>query len=299
MDTKGLGIFFGVLVIATAGLSAGLIMGEVIDFAEPGVLHHIGLVALACTPALAGLAVRVARGGSGLPPVAPIPRVLGVVVAISMPVVFLVLYTGTTLAGLSTPQWEMTVALQSIAGEGEPVPNLPGIGPVLVVAGWLLSIVLGATVFAAVALGQELGWRGFLFPALRPLGAVPAHAVTTLVWLLWCVPLAYAWSMGATGGLDAGLLLRSAGVLVLLSIMLNALVGRWHNVGLCALGLGAYLGQAAGIWRLLFPTDQPPYTGATGLVGLGLFAVLCVAVLLLTRRGGPGAQPAGAHSPAA
>jgi len=95
------------------------------------------------------------------------------------------------------------------------------------------------------------------------------------------------------------LLLRSAGVLVLLSIMLNALVGRYHNVGLCALGLGAYLGQVAGIWRLLFPTDQPPYTGATGLAGLALFAVLCVAVLLLTRRGGTGAHPAGTRSAAA
>ncbi|WP_205649451.1 CPBP family intramembrane glutamic endopeptidase [Agromyces sp. LHK192] len=39
------------------------------------------------------------------------------------------------------------------------------------------------------AFGEELGWRGWLQPALRPLGIVPALLITGVIWGLWHAPI--------------------------------------------------------------------------------------------------------------
>jgi membrane protease YdiL (CAAX protease family) len=44
-------------------------------------------------------------------------------------------------------------------------------------------------VVAVFALGEEIGWRGFLLPALRPLGPVPALVLTGAIWGFWHTPI--------------------------------------------------------------------------------------------------------------
>jgi membrane protease YdiL (CAAX protease family) len=67
------------------------------------------------------------------------------------------------------------------------------------VAGTLLVIGLGFTLNCGAALGEEIGWRGFLTPALHQrLGFVKASFVTGCVWAMWHWPLIFA------GGYDAG-----------------------------------------------------------------------------------------------
>ncbi|WP_255266051.1 CPBP family glutamic-type intramembrane protease [Microbacterium hominis] len=39
------------------------------------------------------------------------------------------------------------------------------------------------------ALGEELGWRGWLLPKLMPLGAIPAILISGVIWGLWHAPL--------------------------------------------------------------------------------------------------------------
>lgn len=46
-----------------------------------------------------------------------------------------------------------------------------------------------ATINAVMAFGEELGWRGFLVPALRPLGTWPTLLISGAVWGLWHSPL--------------------------------------------------------------------------------------------------------------
>ncbi|MRG61384.1 CPBP family intramembrane metalloprotease [Agromyces sp. CFH 90414] len=47
-----------------------------------------------------------------------------------------------------------------------------------------------ATLFSSfAAFGEELGWRGWLLPALRPLGTVPALVLTGVIWGLWHSPI--------------------------------------------------------------------------------------------------------------
>jgi len=52
-----------------------------------------------------------------------------------------------------------------------------------------LGLVLGATLFALAAFGEELGWRGLLLTALAPLGFWKLSLVTGLIWGIWHAPL--------------------------------------------------------------------------------------------------------------
>jgi len=65
--------------------------------------------------------------------------------------------------------------------------------------GWLLSLsalaqsLASALTLATVsALGEEIGWRGWLLPSLRPLGLWPAIALSGALWGVWHAPLILA-----------------------------------------------------------------------------------------------------------
>ncbi len=66
---------------------------------------------------------------------------------------------------------------------GTPVPAA---AVVLVVA---VNAVIGLVVTFVAAMGEEIGWRGWLWPALRPLGRVRAMIVMGLIWSLWHLPV--------------------------------------------------------------------------------------------------------------
>ncbi len=50
------------------------------------------------------------------------------------------------------------------------------------------GLLTGPTVLIVSALGEELGWRGFLHRELEPLGRWPRPALTGLLWGLWHLP---------------------------------------------------------------------------------------------------------------
>ena len=56
---------------------------------------------------------------------------------------------------------------------------------------WLqvLLVVAAAPFNAIAALGEEIGWRGWLLPRLMPLGTLPALLLSGVIWALWHAPL--------------------------------------------------------------------------------------------------------------
>jgi len=79
--------------------------------------------------------------------------------------------------GLTDEQIEENLA----ALESLPVP--------LVVLFVVQGIIAGATVNAVAALGEELGWRGFLLSELSPLGFWKLSVITGFIWGVWHAPI--------------------------------------------------------------------------------------------------------------
>ena len=65
--------------------------------------------------------------------------------------------------------------------------SLPPLG--LLVGLQLLAIPFGAIFNSIFAFGEEVGWRGWLLTALRPLGTWPALLLSGVIWGLWHAPL--------------------------------------------------------------------------------------------------------------
>lgn len=67
--------------------------------------------------------------------------------------------------------------------------ELPELSTALLVGAQFVNIALGSLVNTVPALGEELGWRGWLVPRLRPLGTAGTILVSGVVWGLWHAPL--------------------------------------------------------------------------------------------------------------
>jgi len=64
--------------------------------------------------------------------------------------------------------------------------EIPGLVLVLITAA---TVIAGLVVTMLATLGEEIGWRGWLWPALTPLGRVPAAIVGGIIWSLWHLPV--------------------------------------------------------------------------------------------------------------
>jgi membrane protease YdiL (CAAX protease family) len=69
------------------------------------------------------------------------------------------------------------------------MPGAEQVAPGLIAAGQILAaITLAPLINTLFALGEELGWRGFLLPELLPLGQWKAVLVSGVIWGLWHAP---------------------------------------------------------------------------------------------------------------
>jgi membrane protease YdiL (CAAX protease family) len=160
-------------------------------------------LAVMATPAIAALVVvffvekHAAKGerrrALGLGSVRPVGRFIRyLVLALFVPPVLILvaLLVGTALGlypadvvNFSGFQETLDAQLEAIGQASLPIP----IG--LLVAAQFLNVLIGSIINVVPALGEELGWRGWLLPKLLPLGVVPALLISGVIWGLWHAPL--------------------------------------------------------------------------------------------------------------
>ncbi len=248
------------------------------------------------TPALAVLIV--ARGipkGQrlrilGIWPLRPAKRVIWlsvaalfgpvVLVAASVAVAAACGWVGLDLLGFSGFAETLAAALP----EGVPMPPVG----VLIVAQLASIPVAAATINAVMAFGEELGWRGLLVPALRPLGTWPALIVSGTIWGLWHAPvILLGYNFGRT---DITGVLFMIGGCIAWGVLFGWLRLRSASVWPAVFAHGAL--NAAGGMIVLFSAAGAPFDMAlVGPLGVAGWIVCAVVIVILALCGQFRRQP--------
>lgn len=144
---------------------------------------------------------------------------------------------------------------------------------------WLLVLVLwipGAAFNTIPAMGEELGWRGFLYQELRPLGFWTSSAITGVLWGLWHTP-AILMGHNYPGQPMLGLAMMTL-LTVLMSPLLTFIREKSGNIWGAALFHGS-INAAAGAPLVMLKGGSPFTTGLTGAAGMGVLALLNLALI--------------------
>ena len=225
-----------------------------------------GLAAMATTYIVEGLPFKLL--GLRFGPMRPY-----IVTMIAVPLAFAAMYVLSWKLGLAEPDW----GLKALAALSDTDHD-----PTLKDALWVMlpmSILGGTGVNALFALGEELGWRGFLLPRLIPLGKWKAHLYVGLFWGLWHAPIVAVGFNYPANDPIRGVIMMCL-MTTIISIFINEMTLRYRSVLLAAWIHGAINSQGYGIWEWLFPHSDPFLGGANGLTGMAVWAVVAVITLL-------------------
>lgn len=260
-DSRRLGSFFGILVLAAATISVALRVTEYGLTTLTSVYMFSPLVAGAVVCVVHGISFRAVGFRFGR------ARWLLAAVLIALPLVGL-----TFLIAIGVPG----VGYNPTA---DPLPGVPlpggGLG-VLAMFGLILAV--GSTVNAVFAFGEEFGWRGYLLWELAPWGFWPATVSIGGVWGLWHAPIIVAGYNFPSYPLVGVVVMTVAGIA--LSPVYTYLVIRAESVVAAALLHGVFNGSAGLV--IAFAVAEGSLrreliaspVGLAGIVAFGLAAVL-------------------------
>lgn len=132
-----------------------------------------------------------------------------------------------------------------------------------------------------LAFGEELGWRGWLLPSLRPLGTWPSLLISGAIFGLWHTPVILLGYNFAEPNLFGVVLMTIAATL--LGVLLGWLRLRSASVWPSVFAHGA-INATAGFIGLVIAADSSIDLVSTGPLGWVTWIVmaLVIAVLLLT-----------------
>ena len=156
--------------------------------------------------------------------------------------------------------------------------RFPGIELPVSASGMILLISLATFVGAPVlnmipALGEEIGWRGFLLPNLEPLGKRKAALLSGMIWALWHTPMIFI--LGFYYGIRAwpGALLHFA-MVTGLGMWFAHVWFRTRSTVLCAFMHATFNANFYGIWIILFVSSNKLLIGPAGVIGAALTLIL-------------------------
>jgi membrane protease YdiL (CAAX protease family) len=164
----------------------------------------------------------------------------------------------------------------------------------VVLVGQLAGVVVGSVVNTVPAAGEELGWRGYLFPRLLPLGTVPAILVSGVAWGLWHAPLVLL-GYNYPGAHPAVALAAMCGMCTVVGGLLAWLRQRSGSVWPAALGHGT-LNAAAGLSVVLARAGEPVDTVHATVLGWSGWIVPAVVLAVLVARGALRPRAAGGRA---
>lgn len=162
---------------------------------------------------------------------------------------------------------------------------------VVLMLGLLVAVVAACTGNLPFMLGEELGWRGYLYQATAPWPAWKRVLFTGIIWGLWHAPLILM------GHNYPEYLIAGIGMMVVFCTLL-ALLFDWSRTRVKAVWgpclLHGIINGSAGLFALFAWEGQPLVASPVGLGGFLVLAVLGVAVVVFDGaylRGSQGVLP--------
>jgi len=191
----------------------------------------------------------------------------------------LVTYGLTIIVGWGRIDNEATTLNNLLEAVGITV-NIPA--PVLLGAVVFTALTTAVIVNSIYAFGEELGWRGYLLPSLLHLGKLKACVISGAIWGLWHTPLIMM------GHLYLDYHYLGILMMTILCILLGIIFGwLWLASGSLLPPIVAHAvlnAQLLGYFPSFLVTDvNPIYGGGTGIIGLGILAMVAL-WLYCTRR---------------
>ncbi|WP_024355591.1 CPBP family intramembrane glutamic endopeptidase [Leucobacter chironomi] len=267
-----------------------------LESASAQLVFTVVAMAMMCTPAIAALvtmlATRTPRSERlrflGMWPLRPAKRVVGMtLLALFAPLAFFALTTAVAaLFGWVRLDLVHFSGFVEASTAALPEGVDPGIMPppgLLIGVNLALFPILAVIPNSIVGFGEELGWRGWLLPALRPLGLWPSLLLSGAIWGLWHAPLTL---LGHNYGLFDW---RGVALMTLNCTILGVVFGwlrlRSGSVWPAVIGHGALNGTGGMILWLVAAGETETFNAALASVaGVAGWIVLAgiIAVLALT-----------------
>ena len=138
------------------------------------------------------------------------------------------------------------------------------------------AVLIAPFINTLFALGEELGWRGFLLPRLLPLGQTKAMLLTGLIWGVWHIP-AVLQGLNYPGSPAAGSFMMIA-FTITFGIFLSWLYFKSRSPWAPAFAHGT-TNAVAGL-SLLFIIPRSPLWGGTLASAAGLLVTLVFVLIL-------------------
>jgi membrane protease YdiL (CAAX protease family) len=199
------------------------------------------------------------------------------VVLAALPVGALLGVYPADFAGLSGLQAMLD---EQLAAAGVPPVEIP---LAVLLVGQLVNVVVGSLINTVPALGEELGWRGYLFPRLLRLGTVPAILVSGVVWGVWHAPLLVL-GYNYPDAAPALAIAAMCGMTTVVGALLAWVRMRSHSVWPAAVGHGA-VNAAAGFTFVFAQAGTTVDTVQASILGWSGWIVPAVLAAVLAARG--------------
>ncbi len=157
-----------------------------------------------------------------------------------------------------------------------------GSGSLVLAIALINTVIAGSTINTIAALGEEMGWRGFLLTTLsKRIGLYGAAIVVGIVWSLWHAPLILIAGFNYPHHPDALGLATFTGLCIALSVALSILRAKSGSV-LPPAFLHGNLNALGGLALLTFVGDEI-ITFPVGLLGIASVAIIATVLAIATR----------------